>query len=155
MTSTTIFVSNRFISAGDVGDTVNGIPFPRFSNGCPGPCIREAFRVSRRWKRPPPTFCVFFSPQKEQLDHPRCLELDGSLKGGKARGPSLDAMKITGRRERVYPSCTLNRKQSVTCGFHDCVCLMLLVVASRVCAESLARGKKWIISVRPSIVLLS
>lgn len=31
MTSTTIFVSNIFISAGDVGDVVNGITFPRFS----------------------------------------------------------------------------------------------------------------------------
>lgn len=58
MTSITMFVSNRFISAGLVGDAVNGITFSSLFHDFPGPCIREGFGRADDGKKPQPTFYV-------------------------------------------------------------------------------------------------
>lgn len=91
--------------------------------------------------------------QKEQLDHPRCLELDGSWKAVRPGVPPWTQWKSQGEGTRM-PILHAKPKGIRTCRFHDCVCVMLLVVASRVCAESL-KHEKWIYHpIWPSIIPL-
>lgn len=94
MTPTAMFVSNIFISTGDVSDAVNGITFPRFSRVSRDLASERAFGQADNGKGRNPLF--MFSERAagpSQVSRARWI-----MKGGKARRPSLNAMKVAGRR---------------------------------------------------------